>query len=93
MDEISWNKILSEVKPISASIEGLLRLAKPFSIEGNSLKIGVCYKFHKDKLEENKTKQMLESVIEKVFQKQLKLECQLTEPPKENILSVEEIFS
>ena len=102
MDETTWNKILSNVKPVSASIEGLLRSSKPLEFEGNYLKIGVSYKFHKDKLEETKTKTMLEGVFQKVLEKDIRFECLITEQPKvqltdpkiENIMTVaEEMFS
>lgn len=103
LDDISWRKILSEVKPINASIEGLLRSTKPMGMEGNSIKLGVYYKFHKDKLEEQKTKKMLEDVVLNVFGKDIKIDCLLTEaPPKvqltdvvnKNIITVaEEMFS
>ena len=103
IDDTSWNKILSSVKPVSASIEGLLRSVKPIGIEGKSLKLSVYYKFHKDKLEEAKTKKMLEDIALSIFGENIRIECllaevpqkaQLTEVQNENIISVaEEMFS
>lgn len=103
MDETTWNKVLSSVKPISASVEGLLRSAKPLGIEGKSLKLSVYYKFHKDKLEEAKTKKMLEDIATTIFGEDLRIECllaeappnvQLTEVRNENIINVaEQMFS
>lgn len=103
IDKDSWNKILAEVKPINASIEGLLRMSEPLGFDGDNLQIGVYYKFHKDKLEEQKTKKMLEDVILKVFDRNTRIECFLNDsPPKvqltnvknENIMNVaEEMFS
>jgi hypothetical protein len=103
MDEMSWKRILSEVKPISLSIAGLLNSAKPLSFENNSLKLGVYYQFHKDKLEEAKTKKMLEDIALNVFGKDVRIECCLAEAPakveltdvsNQNIISVaEQMFS
>lgn len=103
LDSDYWDKILSEVKPINASIEGLLRAATPLGMDGDNLKLGVYYKFHKDKLEELKTKKMLEDVTFKIFDKTIRIECCLTELPQntpltevknENIMNVvEEIFT
>lgn len=103
LDLQTWKRILSEVKPINASIEGLLRSSQPLGIDGKVIKLGVYYKFHKDKLEESKTKKMLEDIALNVFGKDIRIECLLTEtPPKvqltdvklENIISVaEEMFS
>lgn len=98
-----WDKILKEVKLINASIEALLRSSKPMGFDGHKLKLGVFYKFHKDKLEETKNKKMLEDVATKIFEKTIRVECLLTEPSKkiqlteskdDNIINVaEEIFN
>jgi len=65
--------------------------------------LGVYYKFHKDKLEENRNKEILESIFFKVLGKNVTYECVLTEIPKrseltdvvnQNIMTAaEEIFS
>lgn len=103
MDEISWKKILAEIKPISLSIAGLLSSAKPLSFEGDNLKLGVYYKFHKDKLEETKTKKILEDIALNIFGRDIRIECcleeapakvQLTDVSNQNIINVaEQMFS
>jgi len=103
MDETSWNKILSSVKPLSISIAGLLSSAKPISLNDNKLKLGVYYQFHKDKLEETQTKKMLEDVALTIFGREIRVECcleeapakvQLTDVSNQNIISVaEQMFS
>lgn len=103
MDEISWKKILAEVKPISLSIAGLLNSAKPLSFEDNKIKLGVYYQFHKDKLEETKTKKILEDIALNIFGKDIRIECclaeapvkqELTEVTNQNIITVaEQMFS
>lgn len=81
IDKNSWEKVLTEIRPINASIEGLLRSSKPLGFDGKKLKLSVYYKFHKDKLEEAKNKKILEEAMEKVFQNQVKIECMLTDQP------------
>jgi len=81
MDETSWQKILSSVKPLSVSVAGLLSSAKPLSLEDDKLKLSVFYKFHKDKLEEFKTKKMLEEIALSVLGKEVRIECCLAEAP------------
>lgn len=94
MDETTWNKILDKVMPQSISIAGLLRSVIPLEFDGDKLKLGVCYKFHKDKLEEAKTQKMLDDVTLNILGKNIKIEYQLTEVKKENIMNVaEEMFS
>lgn len=102
MDE-TWNKVLTQVKPISASIAGLLQSAKLVSIQDKTLKLSVYYKFHKDKLEEAKTKKMLEDIAMSIFDEDIRIECLLAEAPakvqltdvkNDNILTVaEQMFS
>ena len=103
MDEIAWKKILAGVKPLSLSIAGLLSSAKPLSLEDDRLKLGVYYQFHKDKLEETKTKKMLEDIALGIFGREIRIECcleqaparqELTDVANPNIISVaEQMFS
>lgn len=103
MNEETWNKILSEVKSASISVAALLSSAKLLDFNENNLKLGVYYKFHKDKLEEARNKKIMEEAMQKVLSKQLRYECVLAKPPvkseltdvkQENIMiAAEEIFS
>lgn len=77
-----WNKILISIKPINMSIEALLRAAKPIGFDGKDLTLGVFYEFHKERLEEEVHKRILEDVVEKIFGLPVRIKCMLTEPPK-----------
>ncbi len=85
MDDTAWTKLLSEVKPISISIEGLLRSSKLLDFDGKKIQIEVSYKFHKDKLEESKNRKMIEDIAQKIFQNQVILECLVSETPPQNV--------
>ena len=80
-DEI-WKEILLAIKPKNTSTEALLRAAKPLSFDGKRLTLGVYYSFHKERLEEFMHKQILEEVAAQVLGNSVKVECELTEPPK-----------
>jgi len=83
LDEVSWSKILSELRDKNASIEALLRSAKPLGMDGNTLNVGVYYRFHKERLETNALKKILEDVCEQVLGiTPLKINCSLTEREK-----------
>lgn len=75
-----WDQILVRVKPVNTSIEALLRAAKPVEFNGDTLTLGVYYRFHKERLEEDKNKQVLERVIGEVLNKPVKVVCILSEP-------------
>ena len=81
-----WKKILSEIHPINASIEGLLRASKPVGYDGKVLTLGVFYKFHKERLEDVHHKKILEDVVAKVLNSPVRIICILVEPPPKNII-------
>lgn len=81
-----WKKILALVKPINASVEALLRSAKPIAYDGKTLTLGVFYKFHKERLEEVHHRKILEDVITGVFQSRTRVVCTLMAPPPKKII-------
>ena len=48
--------------------------------------LGVYYKFHKERLEDLRNKQVLEGVIEKVLHAPTRVICTLVEPPPKKII-------
>ena len=84
-DEI-WKNILSLVKPINASIEALLRAARPIGYDGKTLTLGVFYKFHKERLEDNHHRLVLEEIVTKVLESPTRVVCTLIEPPPKKII-------
>jgi DNA polymerase-3 subunit gamma/tau len=76
-----WKEILQAVKPKNTSIEALLRAAKPLEYDGNTLKLGVFYKFHKERLEEGHHRKILEEVAAGVLGGETRIICTLTKPP------------
>jgi len=88
MTEDIWNKILVAVKPINASIEALLRAARPVDYDGNTLKLGVYYRFHKERLEEQRNRILLEDVVTSVLSVPTRIVCILAEPPKKEAIKI-----
>ena len=76
-----WREILGKVKPGHTSTEALLRAAKPLEFNGSVLKLGVYYKFHKERLEEKQHRDILEEALEIHIGSPVKVVCTLTEPP------------
>lgn len=86
-----WRKILVQVKPKNASVEALLRSSKPISFDGTTLKLGVFYKFHKERLEDTRHRKILEEVVcEVTGSKLVKVVCTLTEPPAKKVVEEKE---
>ena len=94
--EENWKSILARVRPINSTIEALLRATKPIGVNGNTLKLGVFYKFHKERLEDIKNRKIFEDVVAEIFGRPIKLICTLTEPPKrkeEPVQKVENVLT
>src|SRR3989344_41642 len=82
----AWNKILLNVREKNASVEALLRAAKPLGISGNVFNLGVYYQFHKERLEVTQMRKILEETIAEVIGGNVtKVECSLTQRPKGEI--------
>lgn len=61
--ESKWGDILKAVKPHNHSVEALLRSTRPAEFDGDILELEVFYKFHKDKLETDKCKSIIEKCV------------------------------
>jgi len=80
-----WKKVLGLIRPLNASTEALLRASKPLFINGNVLTLGVFYKFHKEHLESNAHRQILEETLSNILGLKIKVVCTLTEPVLTNM--------
>ena len=85
-----WDQILTRVKPLNTSIEALLRAAQPVEFDGKTLTLGVYYRFHKERLEEDKNKTVLEQVVGEIFHQPTRIVCILTEPAMKVVNQVRE---
>jgi DNA polymerase-3 subunit gamma/tau len=77
--EEKWGNVLGAVKPYNHSVEAFLRAARPKKIKDGKLLIEVFYKFHKEKLEEEKNRKIVEMGLLKVFGGAVRFDCVLAE--------------
>jgi len=84
--EENWGKLLQTVKPFNHSVEAFLRAARPRNFEGSTLMIEVYYPFHKDKLEEQKNRMIVEKGLKIVFGQDLLFECVLSKTKKSLVI-------
>jgi DNA polymerase-3 subunit gamma/tau len=86
VDQDFWSKVISLVRVGHVSTNALLRAARPISFDGNTLKLGVFYKFHKEQLESKQHRPILEKAIASISGvSDIKVVCELTAPPQERI--------
>ena len=81
-----WSKVLAAVKPYNHSVEAFLRAARPKTIEGNILVLEVFYPFHRDKLQEDKNRKIVEAGLSQVLGKSMVLECVLGKSKSEPLV-------
>ena len=88
MAEDVWQKVMSETKKTNTTLAALLKDSKPIGISGDVLNLGVKFKFHKDKISENKNIEVLTEAIIKVTGQKLRVKCEvadLKKKPKEKL--------
>ncbi|MBU3957170.1 DNA polymerase III subunit gamma/tau [Patescibacteria group bacterium] len=77
-----WQEVLAGVRPLNHSVEALLRATRPVEIQNGVLVLEVFYEFHKERLETDKCRLVVEEVASEVINKPLKLRCILGQREK-----------
>ena len=102
MSDELWQAVVVETKKSNTTLAALLRDSRPIIIENEVMTLGVKFKFHNDKISEQKNLAVLEEAINKIMGKKLRIKCQvadLKKKPKEKLnddeldKAVEEIFT
>jgi DNA polymerase III subunit gamma/tau len=72
-----WADVIAELKPYNHSIAGVMRSTRPKTVAGGIVTVEAFYTFHRDKLAESKTKDVLSAVLKKLFGEKVKIEVVL----------------
>ena len=72
-----WTALVDKVKTYNHSIAGVLRGCSIKSYDGKKLLLQTNFKFHKDKLSEVKTEEVLENALRGITKKNVKIEIEL----------------
>jgi len=62
-----WNDLLLSIKPHNHSLEALLKATRPVKCEGEWVVLEVYYKFHKERLEQERYRKIIEQEMQKMF--------------------------
>lgn len=91
IDEGLWARILEGTRSKNMSLEALLRSSRPAGIEGNTFNLAVYYQFHKERLEVEQYRSLIEGVIADVTGvTNPRIKCYLEEPPREALKTAAE---
>lgn len=72
-----WNEVLAKIKKYNHSLSFVLHLCQPRSLNGNKVCLAFKYKFHKDRIDENKMKDIVQNVLKEVYQIPLLVETMI----------------
>jgi DNA polymerase III gamma/tau subunit len=72
-----WSEVMAGVRPLNHSVEALLRASRPAGFQKDVLTLEVFYKFHKERLETDKCRSVVEEVTSEVINRPVKLRCVL----------------
>lgn len=79
LDPESWGKILQKAKLKNHSLQALLKAAQPVGMDKNTLFLQVYYNFHKEKIEANNYRSMIEEIVsETLGLPNVRVKCELT---------------
>ena len=77
-----WPKILKEVKKENKSLEVFLRASEPDKVEEDILFLKFYYRFHKERVEDQKNRKILENIIKKEISQPVRIKGVLGERPE-----------
>ncbi|GIW60163.1 MAG: hypothetical protein KatS3mg087_1229 [Patescibacteria group bacterium] len=88
-----WKEVVVLVKDSNASVASVLRTAKPQALEDRTLYLMIAYRFHKERLEAQKNRMLVEAALFELFGVKLRLTCALEQSKvtKKDLENVKEV--
>ncbi|RLC35420.1 DNA polymerase III subunit gamma/tau [Candidatus Shapirobacteria bacterium] len=84
--EKKWTEVLRAVKPFNHSVEAFLRASRPKLVDGDKLVVEVFYSFHKERLEEQRNKTIVEKGLDEILGCNLSLVCVLSDNKRDKMV-------
>ncbi len=69
--KLKWNEILIKIKKYNHSLSFILRACEPKEINNNTLTVVFKYKFHKERIEEQNIRSVIEKVLLEVYKQKI----------------------
>ena len=80
-----WHEVTQRLKTVNGPLSTLLKNSPICDVEANCITVGVKYLFHKEQLESVKNRQLLASILEKVFGGKVRVKAQFVEKVEEPV--------
>jgi len=73
-----WAQVLALVRPRDKNVEAFLRSCEPVSVEGNVVTLGFYYSFHKEQMEQENNRTLVEEVLGQFLGVAVRVRCTVT---------------
>lgn len=85
-----WEEVLICLKKYNNSLASVLKVGSPFDIKDDTVQLCFKYKFHQERIEDVKNKQILEKVLKEIFGFDIKVQTvTVKDLPKEKVAEIE----
>jgi hypothetical protein len=74
-----WSEVLAKIKKYNHSLSFVLRTCQPKDVNGNKVCLGFKYKFHKDRVDESKMREIIQNTFREVYGSNLYFEAVIDE--------------
>jgi DNA polymerase-3 subunit gamma/tau len=74
-----WSELLNALRPRNLSLEALMRSCEPVAVEGDVVLLGFVHNFHRNKVEEEHNRRMVEDVLSGLVGQQCHVRCVLAQ--------------
>ncbi len=78
-----WSDLIKELDQTNHSLTFILKVCTLEAITENGLEISLPYSFHKEKIEDRKTKRIIEDILEKILGERITIYCTVKEIQRE----------
>jgi len=75
--KLKWSGVIETTRKFNHSIAAFLKSCQPKKIEDKNLTITCLYDFYKEKLSEHKNRRIIEKVLNKIFNKKIRVSIEL----------------
>lgn len=72
--DAKWQQFLHEVKSKNTSIHAVLRVCEP-SFSNDEVSLTFPYKFHKERVEDTRNRELIEGVLDRVYGEKYRVKC------------------
>jgi DNA polymerase-3 subunit gamma/tau len=74
-----WNEVLTKIKKHNHSLSFILKMCRPTEVKNNEIFLNFKYKFHLDRINDGKIRELVENTLKEVFGSELKVKAELDE--------------